>query len=351
MLSCLRRGSIFFEDHYGRARAFRAFRRRRPAVYNMLSRADSIGVFQVESRAQMSMLPRLKPKEFYDLVIEVAIVRPGPIQGNMVHPYLRRRRDWRRSNSFSRSKLCHQRDLEEILCKNHGRAVVSRTGHADCNRSAPGFRLPKRAGCGVRWQHSSGVAKSRHFKERFIEGYVQAHGYRQKFAENCFKQIEGFGELRISRKSCRELCATWSIHRRGSNAITLTCSWRRCSTVSRWVFMPRRSLYAMRKNMASRCGRSMSIVSNWDCTLEDVLRHWACCIRAMQRWLRTSRRRMLFASAFVRSTASRRNGARKLKRSRGRGFDSVRDLWLRTGLPPKALQTARPCRRFQLARA
>src|SRR5207248_2914642 len=62
-----------------------------PAVYRMLQRADSIGVFQVESRAQMSMLPRLKPKEFYDLVIEVAIVRPGPIQGDMVHPYLRRR--------------------------------------------------------------------------------------------------------------------------------------------------------------------------------------------------------------------------------------------------------------------
>src|SRR5262249_58229575 len=62
-----------------------------PSVYRMLQRADSIGVFQVESRAQMSMLPRLKPKEFYDLVIEVAIVRPGPIQGDMVHPYLRRR--------------------------------------------------------------------------------------------------------------------------------------------------------------------------------------------------------------------------------------------------------------------
>ena len=62
-----------------------------PAVYNMLSRADSIGVFQVESRAQMSMLPRLRPEKFYDLVIEVAIVRPGPIQGDMVHPYLRRK--------------------------------------------------------------------------------------------------------------------------------------------------------------------------------------------------------------------------------------------------------------------
>ena len=69
----------------------RPFRRRRPDVYAMIQRADTIGVFQIESRAQMSMLPRLKPNEFYDLVIEVAIVRPGPIQGDMVHPYLRRR--------------------------------------------------------------------------------------------------------------------------------------------------------------------------------------------------------------------------------------------------------------------
>ena len=70
------------------------------AVYNMLSRADSIGVFQVESRAQMSMLPRLKPEKFYDLVIEVAIVRPGPIQGDMVHPYLRRKEGIENRSTF-----------------------------------------------------------------------------------------------------------------------------------------------------------------------------------------------------------------------------------------------------------
>src|SRR5208282_1666456 len=77
--------------HYGEKLTLATIPKEDPAVYRMLQRADSIGVFQVESRAQMSMLPRLKPKEFYDLVIEVAIVRPGPIQGDMVHPYLRRR--------------------------------------------------------------------------------------------------------------------------------------------------------------------------------------------------------------------------------------------------------------------
>src|SRR5271169_2890022 len=91
MLSCLRRGLDLLRQHYGKDYALATLPQDDPAVYEMLSRADSIGVFQVESRAQMSMLPRLKPKCFYDLVIEVAIVRPGPIQGDMVHPYLRRR--------------------------------------------------------------------------------------------------------------------------------------------------------------------------------------------------------------------------------------------------------------------
>src|SRR5262249_26921232 len=89
MLSCIQGGLDLRKDHYGKDYALAALPDEDTAVYEMLSRADSIGVFQVESRAQMSMLPRLKPQCFYDLVIEVAIVRPGPIQGDMVHPYLR----------------------------------------------------------------------------------------------------------------------------------------------------------------------------------------------------------------------------------------------------------------------
>src|SRR6187549_1736242 len=98
MLSCLRRGLDLLQTHYRIDHSLDSILRDEAEqkedarqVYEMLSRADSVGVFQVESRAQMSMLPRLKPEKFYDLVIEVAIVRPGPIQGDMVHPYLRRR--------------------------------------------------------------------------------------------------------------------------------------------------------------------------------------------------------------------------------------------------------------------
>jgi error-prone DNA polymerase len=91
MLSCIRKAFELIENWYGVTYSLASVPREDPAVYDMLCRADSVGVFQVESRAQMNMLPRLKPRCFYDLVIEVAIVRPGPIQGDMVHPYLRRR--------------------------------------------------------------------------------------------------------------------------------------------------------------------------------------------------------------------------------------------------------------------
>ena len=98
------RVSICSRMHYGVEHTLSSIPEEEPAVYDMLSRADTIGVFQVESRAQMSMLPRLKPEKFYDLVIEVAIVRPGPIQGDMVHPYLRRKEGIGAGrNSFSRS--------------------------------------------------------------------------------------------------------------------------------------------------------------------------------------------------------------------------------------------------------
>src|SRR5881227_1350516 len=150
-----------------------------------LEDADTIGVFQVESRAQMSMLPRLKPKEFYDLVIEVAIVRPGPIQGNMVHPYLRRRQGIEPVSYPSK-------ELEAVLDKTLGVplfqeqamkiAIVAggfTPGEADKLRRA--MATFKRTG-------TIGM-----FKTKMIEG-MAARNYPRDFAERCFSQIEGFGE-------------------------------------------------------------------------------------------------------------------------------------------------------------
>src|SRR4029078_1133303 len=120
MLSCLRKALDLLDGHYGERWTLASIPPEDPAVYNMLGRADSLGVFQVESRAQMTMLPRLKPKNFYDLVIEVAIVRPGPIQGDMVHPYLRRRRGQEQVTYPSKA-------LEAVLAKTV-RVKSTRTG-------------------------------------------------------------------------------------------------------------------------------------------------------------------------------------------------------------------------------
>ena len=156
-----------------------------PATYDMLCRADSIGVFQVESRAQMSMLPRLKPVCFYDLVIEVAIVRPGPIQGGMVHPYLRRRQGI--------EKVFYPKDeLKTVLEKTLGIPLFQEQAMRIAIVAA-GF-TPSEAD---RLRRS--MATFRHlgtiktFEEKFIGGMVD-RGYERDFAERCFRQIEGFGD-------------------------------------------------------------------------------------------------------------------------------------------------------------
>src|SRR5471030_240842 len=154
-------------------------------TYEMIGRADTIGVFQIESRAQMSMLPRLKPVNFYDLVIEVAIVRQGPIQGGMVHPYLRRR-------NKEEPEVYPSPELETVLKRTLGVplfqeqvmqiAIIAADyspGEADqLRRAMATFRR-------------SGTIQN--FQEKMIEGMV-ANGYPREFAERCFHQIEGFGE-------------------------------------------------------------------------------------------------------------------------------------------------------------
>ncbi|MCS6778584.1 MAG: error-prone DNA polymerase [Geminicoccaceae bacterium] len=184
MLSCIRRAFELLRAHYGLELDTARVPAEDPAVYAMLQKADSIGVFQVESRAQMSMLPRLKPRCFYDLVIEVAIVRPGPIQGDMVHPYLRRREGLEPVTFPSK-------ELEAVLGKTLGvplfqeqamRIAIVAAGFTPAEadglrRSMAAFR---RRGRLERWH------------EKLVEGMV-ARGYERAFAERCFKQIEGFG--------------------------------------------------------------------------------------------------------------------------------------------------------------
>ncbi|MCC6946981.1 MAG: error-prone DNA polymerase [Bradyrhizobiaceae bacterium] len=199
MLSCLKRGLDLLETHYGRKLSLATIpgdgTEDAKPVYDMLSRADSVGVFQVESRAQMSMLPRLKPQCFYDLVIEVAIVRPGPIQGNMVHPYLARREKLKRGEEPeypSPTPPYDKDELKDVLKRTLGVPLfqeqamqIAITAAKFSPDDADGLRRAM-----ATFRHNGTVHL---FRKRFIEG-MTSKGYDPTFVENCFSQIEGFGE-------------------------------------------------------------------------------------------------------------------------------------------------------------
>ncbi|MCA8932680.1 MAG: error-prone DNA polymerase, partial [Rhodospirillaceae bacterium] len=184
MLSCVRRAFDLIFRHHGRRLDLATVPPEDPAVYDMLCKADSLGVFQVESRAQMTMLPRLKPRDFYDLVIEVAIVRPGPIQGDMVHPYLRRR-------NGEEAVAYPSADLRRVLQKTLGVPLFQEQA-MQIAIVAAGF-TPTEADqlrrAMATFKKTGDIHK---FGEKLIGGMV-ARGYDPDFAARCFKQIEGFG--------------------------------------------------------------------------------------------------------------------------------------------------------------
>ena len=187
MLTSIRKGFELIKHHHGRELSLATVPPDDPAVYDMICNADTIGVFQIESRAQMSMLPRLKPRNYYDLVIEVAIVRPGPIQGQMVHPYLRRRNKQepvtypdKRVEGVLRKTLGVPLFQEQVMSL----AVVAAgftPGEADQLRRAI-----------ATWK-SRGQSLILNFEKRFIGGMVE-RGYDRGFAQRCFEQIKGFGD-------------------------------------------------------------------------------------------------------------------------------------------------------------
>lgn len=186
MLTCIRKALTLVNARRSQALELYSIPPNDPAVYDMLCASDSIGVFQVESRAQMSMLPRLKPRCFYDLVIEVAIVRPGPIQGNMVHPYLRRR------NGLEKPYYPDAR-VERILGKTLGVPIFQeqamRLAITLANFSPGEAERLRRAMAA--WKSHKGVIEA--FKEKITAGML-ANGYSREFAETCFDQLKGFSE-------------------------------------------------------------------------------------------------------------------------------------------------------------
>jgi error-prone DNA polymerase len=184
MLTCIRKAFDLLATHYNIHHTLASIPQEDPAVYDMICRADTIGVFQIESRAQMSMLPRLKPRTFYDLVIEVAIVRPGPIQGDMVHPYLRRR-EGKETVEYPK------KELEDILERTLGVPLFQEQA-MEIAIVAAGFS-PAEAD-ELRRSMATFKAKGKvdAHRDKLVDGMV-ARGYERAFAERVFKQLEGFG--------------------------------------------------------------------------------------------------------------------------------------------------------------
>jgi error-prone DNA polymerase len=191
MLTCIRKALDLLKDHEGLDLGLADIPRDDPATYAMLRRGDSIGVFQVESRAQINMLPRLKPREFYDLVIQVAIVRPGPIQGNMVHPYLRRRSGAEEVVFPSPAPPHDPKELHVVLGKTLGVPLFQEQAMQLAMVAAEFTDVEAN-------QLRRAMATFRHvgtihrFESLMVERMV-ARGYERDFAQNCFEQIRGFG--------------------------------------------------------------------------------------------------------------------------------------------------------------
>jgi error-prone DNA polymerase len=339
MLTCLKRSFDFLKSHYGEPRSL-AIQDEDKATYRMIQRADTIGVFQIESRAQMSMLPRLRPEQFYDLVIEVAIVRPGPIQGNMVHPYLRRREDLRERGIepvFPGPSPEHgdKDELRGVLEKTLGVplfqehamriAIVAagfRPGEADRLRRA--MATFKRVGT---------IGK---FRDKFIKG-MTARGYDPAFATNCWNQIEGFGSYGFPES-----------HAASFANLVYASAWIKChypdvfaaallNSQPMGFYAPAQLVRDAQEHGVE--ARPVDVnLSNWDCTLEpgaSPREHVHSRHESQRDDIRTTHALRL---GFRQISGFSEEWGKKIESLRGEGFDSVRDLWLRTGLPPAALE-------------
>ena len=314
MLTCIRKGFDLIAQYHGKRYDLATVPAEDEAVYDMLCRGDSIGVFQVESRAQMTMLPRLRPRNFYDLVIEVAIVRPGPIQGDMVHPYLRRRAGKERVEFPSK-------DLEDVLGKTLGIPLFQEQAMRIAIVAA-GF-TPSEAD-----QLRRAMATFRHtgtihtFRTKMIEG-MAARGYERDFAERCFKQIEGFGEYGFPESHAASFAllvyiSAWMKHHYPA---VFACALLNSQPMG--FYAPAQIVRDAREHGAEV--RPVDVnQSDWDCTIETTNEN-----RALRGALRLGLRQI---------RRFRQADGENLTENRGDGYDGPEDLWRRASLGAGALE-------------
>ena len=367
MLTALRKGFDLIDKHYGQKLTLSDIPPEEACVYAMIQRADTIGVFQIESRAQMSMLPRLKPENFYDLVIEVAIVRPGPIQGDMVHPYLRRRQGIDKVSY-------HSEELKEVLERTLGVPLFQEQAMSIAIVAA-GFTPVEADKLRRAMATFRRVGTIGYFKNKLIEGMV-AKNYPRDFAERCFKQIEGFGDYGFPES-----------HAASFALLVYDSAWMKCrypdAFCAALINAQPMGFYAPAQIVRDAREHGVEVrevdvnLSDWDCTLESLnelplpfagegwsegkpriledgaqplIRRFAPPSPAGGRReeaapAHSSSIHLRHASMApdIRTTCAVRLGFRQIAGAReedmkllvarrGAGYDSIRDLWLRTGL-------------------
>ena len=319
MLTCIRKCFALLDRHYDRRLDLAAIPEGDQAVYDMLCRADSIGVFQVESRAQMNMLPRLKPRNFYDLVIEVAIVRPGPIQGDMVHPYLRRR-DGLEAEEYPAPDPAHgpPDELRRVLGKTKGVPLFQEQAMRVAIEAAK--FTPSEAN---KLRHAMATFRHRGtidtLKDQMVGGMV-ARGYDPDFAARCFKQIEGFGEYGFPES-----------HAASFALLVYVSSWLKChypnvfacgllNSQPMGFYAPAQIVRDAREHGVEV--RHVDVnYSEWDCTLEPG---------SKEEWAMRLGMRQVDGLAEAHAEA--------IIDAREEPYADVYEVWQRTGVPVAALE-------------
>jgi len=314
MLDCLRRAFALVEEQGGPAMDIATVPAEDPATYAMIRRADTLGTFQIESRAQMAMLPRLKPRTFYDLVVQVAIVRPGPIQGDMVHPYLRRREGKERPDY-------PKEELRRVLGKTLGVPLFQEQAMQvaiHCAGFTPGEADQLRRSMAT-FKATGGVSR---FKEKLVGGMV-GRGYEPAFAERTFAQLEGFGSYGFPES-----------HAASFALLAYASAWVKCHHPDVFCAALLNSqpmeFYAPAQVVRDAREHGVEVrpvcvnASRWDCTLEPRTRDGRGA--AVRLGLRT-----------VRGLANP-HAARLVAHRGGEPYGSVEETWRRTGAPPAAME-------------
>jgi error-prone DNA polymerase len=312
MLTCMAKAFALMAEHKGDVRDLATIPAEDKKTYAMISRADTLGTFQIESRAQMSMLPRLKPNTFYDLVIQVAIVRPGPIQGDMVHPYLRRRE--------GKEKVDYPTpELEAVLSKTLGVPLFQESAMKVAMVCAgfTGGEADQLRKSMATFKFTGGVSK---FKEKLVTGMVK-NGYSAEFAERTFSQLEGFGSYGFPES-----------HAASFALIAYASSWVKyhhpdafCAALLNSQPM---GFYAPAQIVADARAHGVEVrpvcinVSRWDCTLEEVEGGRYHAVRLGMRMVKG-----LATADAARIVAARADEP----------FSSVDDVWRRSGVPTASL--------------